>query len=59
MDEPDHEAGLYLGRTYADAPEVDGQVFLRSGVRLQPGQMVRAQVVDTTEYDLVAQGQSP
>lgn len=46
---------LYLGRTYADAPEVDGQVFLRSERPFQPGQFVEARVVDTHEYDLVAE----
>jgi len=46
---------VYLGRTYADAPEVDGQVFLNSRAPLHPGRMVRARVTDTTEYDLVAE----
>ncbi|MBI3333850.1 MAG: 30S ribosomal protein S12 methylthiotransferase RimO [Candidatus Omnitrophica bacterium] len=55
VDEPDHDPGLYLGRTYADAPEVDGQVFLRSDQPLAPGRFVRAKIIDTTEYDLVAE----
>ncbi len=46
---------LYLARTYADAPEVDGQVFLHSTRLLHPGQFVQAKVTDTTEYDLVAE----
>ena len=46
---------LYLGRTYADAPEVDGQVFLHSTRPLKAGQFVRARVTDTYEYDLVAE----
>ncbi len=54
VDELEQDA-VYLGRTYADAPEVDGQVFLKSSQSLQPGQMVAAEVVDTTEYDLVAE----
>jgi ribosomal protein S12 methylthiotransferase len=49
------EGFLYLGRTYADAPEVDGQVFLKSTEPLQTGRMVRARVTDTMEYDLVAE----
>ena len=49
VDEPE------LGRTYADAPEVDGQVFLRSSRPLKPGDFVKAKVTDTTEYDLVAE----
>lgn len=55
VDESDSEPDVYLGRTFADAPEVDGQVFLKSRRRLAPGEFVRAKVVDTYEYDLVAE----
>ncbi len=55
VEEPDHDPHVYLARSYADAPEVDGQVFLKSAVPLTPGQFVRARVTDTYEYDLVAE----
>ncbi len=55
VDEPASDPGITLGRTYADAPEVDGQVFLSSSEPLQPGRLVRARVTDSTEYDLVAE----
>lgn len=55
VDEPGESWHEYLGRTYADAPEVDGQVFLRSAGTLQPGRIVRARVTDTFEYDLSAE----
>ncbi len=55
VDEPGSDPGITLGRTYADAPEVDGQVFLSSPEPLQPGRLVRARVTDSTEYDLVAE----
>ena len=55
VDEAGSEPGVYLGRTPADAPEVDGQVFLSSPAPLSPGRMVRARVTDTVEYDLVAE----
>ncbi len=55
VDEEGSESGVYLGRTYADAPEVDGQVFIRSARRLSPGEFVHTRIVDTTEYDLVAE----
>ncbi|MBN1586540.1 MAG: 30S ribosomal protein S12 methylthiotransferase RimO [Candidatus Omnitrophica bacterium] len=45
--------GHWLGRTYADAPEIDGQVFLKTE-ETHPGALVRARVIDTLEYDLVA-----
>ncbi len=47
------------GRSYADAPEIDGVVHLlppqRVSQRLQVGGFVRARVVDTQGHDLVAQ----
>ena len=55
VDEPDSDPQVWLGRSYADAPEVDGQVFLRSPQPLRPGTFVQARVVDAYEYDLVAE----
>jgi ribosomal protein S12 methylthiotransferase len=41
-----------VGRTTADAPEIDGQIFLDDQTHLVPGQIVRAVVEDADEYDL-------
>ena len=41
------------GRSYRDAPEIDGLVYLR-GVKAGPGDFVRVKVVEASEYDLVA-----
>jgi ribosomal protein S12 methylthiotransferase len=49
------EKDNYLGRSYMDAPEVDGTVYVRSKNRLKPGDMVKAKVTDTLEYDLVGE----
>ncbi|MBI4115839.1 MAG: 30S ribosomal protein S12 methylthiotransferase RimO [Candidatus Omnitrophica bacterium] len=49
----DKELHSWLGRTYMDAPEVDGQVFLKGSKRLKPGEFVTAQITETREYDLV------
>ena len=49
------EDGVYRGRTERDAPEVDGQVLVHSGVRLEPGQFVNVQITDALEYDLVGE----
>ena len=43
---------LSVGRSYRDAPEVDGVVLLEAD--LVPGQIVRARVERALEYDLVA-----
>ncbi len=55
VEEPDPDPQVYLGRSYADAPEVDGQVFVKSSAPLYAGQFVRARVTDSYEYDLVAE----
>src|SRR5690606_20804140 len=41
-----------VGRTAADAPEIDGNIFLDGQTHLQPGQIVTAVVDDADEYDL-------
>ncbi|MBI3322175.1 MAG: 30S ribosomal protein S12 methylthiotransferase RimO [Candidatus Omnitrophica bacterium] len=55
VEEASEEKGVFLGRTPADAPEVDGQVFLHSREPAAPGALVRALVTDSCEYDLVAE----
>ncbi|MDJ0655000.1 MAG: 30S ribosomal protein S12 methylthiotransferase RimO [Xanthomonadales bacterium] len=42
-----------VGRSWADAPEIDGLVYL-DGDSLMPGQLVTAEVTGTDEYDLHA-----
>ncbi len=55
IDEADPSDGeLFLGRTAADCPEVDGLVYVHSQVPLAPGQFVPVRIRDTYEYDLVA-----
>lgn len=49
------EPGVYLGRSYADAPEVDGQVTVTSSRRLEIGAFAPVRVTDSTEYDLVGE----
>ena len=41
-----------VGRTMADAPEIDGNIFLDGQTHLKPGEIVRAVVEDADEYDL-------
>jgi ribosomal protein S12 methylthiotransferase len=44
-----------IGRSSADAPEIDGNVFVSTGRSLRPGDMIRARVTDSDEYDLYAE----
>jgi ribosomal protein S12 methylthiotransferase len=44
-----------IGRSYADAPEIDGAVILEGETTLRPGDLVRARIVDSDLYDLWAE----
>lgn len=49
------EGDFYVGRSYRDAPEVDGEVLIQSvDVTIQPGKFYNAEVYDSDEYDLFA-----
>jgi ribosomal protein S12 methylthiotransferase len=47
------EKNAWIGRSYADAPDVDGVVFV-TGVKLSVGSLASCEVVATSNYDLVA-----
>lgn len=47
------EDGVYVCRTYKDAPGVDGYLFLETEKDLMTGDLIRARVTDAREYDLV------
>jgi ribosomal protein S12 methylthiotransferase len=42
----------WIARSYADAPDVDGVVWL-SGPGIRPGDLVRAEIVAARDYDLI------
>jgi ribosomal protein S12 methylthiotransferase len=45
---------VYLGRTQYDAPEIDGEVFVR-GQGLPIGEVVRARITHSFEFDLAGE----
>ncbi|MCS6807366.1 MAG: 30S ribosomal protein S12 methylthiotransferase RimO [Bacteroidota bacterium] len=47
----------YQGRSEADAPEVDNEVFLTSSLPLRVGEFVQAKIYDAAEYDLFGEVQ--
>ncbi len=51
IDEVDEEGGANA-RSQADAPEIDGNVFLRDAGHLTQGQIVRVMVEEADEHDL-------
>jgi ribosomal protein S12 methylthiotransferase len=44
---------VWIGRSQADAPDVDGLVYV-TGKRLSAGQIVPCEIVTARGYDLVA-----
>ncbi|GGD55104.1 30S ribosomal protein S12 methylthiotransferase RimO [Lacimicrobium alkaliphilum] len=50
IDEVDEEGAI--GRSYADAPEIDGMVYLNGDTELKPGDLVRVTIEHADEYDL-------
>ncbi|WP_417606598.1 30S ribosomal protein S12 methylthiotransferase RimO [Oceanimonas baumannii] len=53
IDEVDEEGAI--GRSSADAPEIDGMVYLNGETGLKPGDMVSVTVTHSDEYDLWAE----
>lgn len=43
-----------IGRSQADAPEIDGLVYIETDQHLEPGDMIEARVTSADEYDLWA-----
>ncbi|MFK3660071.1 30S ribosomal protein S12 methylthiotransferase RimO [Scandinavium sp. NPDC088450] len=50
IDEVDEEGAI--GRSMADAPEIDGAVYLNGETRVKPGDVLRVKVEHADEYDL-------
>lgn len=49
-----NEHGIAIGRSAADAPEIDGVVYVDSPYELAPGDIVKCVVTDADAYDLFA-----
>lgn len=46
------DAGGADGRTKADAPEIDGRIYLRNASHVKQGDIIQVKVEDSDEYDL-------
>lgn len=46
---------FYYGRTYAEAPEIDGTIYFTSGYPLKPGSFVNVKILNIEEYDLIGE----
>lgn len=43
----------YVGRSYKDAPNVDGFVFVKTDANLMSGDIVKVRIDGAMEYDLI------
>ncbi len=46
--------GLYRGRAYFQAPDIDSLTFVQSRERRSPGELVRCTIIGSDGYDLIA-----
>ncbi len=53
----DRYGECWFGRSAADAPDIDGKVFIQcpKGKTLSPGAMVQVQITDTLDWDLIGE----
>ena len=47
------DESAYIGRTYGDAPKVDGYIFVQTGELLMSGDFAKVRVTGALEYDLI------
>lgn len=45
----------YYGRTYMDAPDIDNNVILTSGYRIDDGDIIPVEIFDKNEYGLIGE----
>ncbi len=51
----DPVAETHYGRSYADAPEIDGKIFFSAQRRIPEGEFVRVKITGTMDYDLTGE----
>ncbi|SNX55459.1 30S ribosomal protein S12 methylthiotransferase RimO [Thermoanaerobacterium sp. RBIITD] len=49
------ENGLYYGRSYMDAPEIDGVTYIKSNKKLNYGEFINVRITNAFEYDLMGE----
>ncbi len=49
------DENAYVGRTYRDAPNVDGLIFVNTSEELMSGDFARVKVTGSADYDLIGE----
>jgi len=52
-EEYDPVSEVHFGRSYADAPDIDGKVYFRSEKRILPGTFVDVKIEEMLDYDVI------
>ena len=55
VDGYDTVAEVYYGRSYADAPDVDGKVYFKSPRKINAGAFVSVKITEALDYDLIGE----
>ena len=50
-----YEEDVYIGRSYREAPAVDGYIFVSAEEEIVSGEMVKVRITDANEYDLIGE----
>jgi ribosomal protein S12 methylthiotransferase len=50
-----NDNGFYIGRSYRDAPEIDGVVIVKNEKDIKTGEFVKVCITEFTEYDLIGE----
>ena len=49
------QSGIAVGRSYREAPEVDGQIYIEGDAESAPGEIVRVRLLQGFTYDIVGE----
>ena len=49
------DENAYVGRTYRDAPNVDGLIFINTDEELMSGDFAKVRVTGAVDYDLIGE----
>ena len=49
------DENAYVGRTYKDAPGVDGLIFINTDEELMSGDFAKVKVTGAADYDLIGE----
>ena len=55
VEDYDPVSEMFFGRSYADAPDIDGKIYFKAPRSLKMGSFVRVQIDQVLDYDLVGQ----